>query len=66
MEFPLKVKHSNWISNWDTGRGDAECLVVPVVAGGGCLWMGAGGDEVSVPVSWHREGLVSSDLLFDE
>lgn len=27
---------------------------------------GVGGDEVSVNVSWHREGLISSDLLFDE
>lgn len=27
---------------------------------------GARGDEVSVNVSWHKEGLISSDLLFDE
>lgn len=29
-----------------------------------CGW--GGGDEVSVNVSWHGEGLISSDLPFDE
>lgn len=43
-------------------------LKVPGGAGGRrqMLVDGAGGDEVSVNVSWHREGLISSDLLFDE